>query len=45
MGLVIFLPFSGKWGAGAEIFTKNQVYMDRNGCISIFFLDKVKKIW
>ena len=45
MSLVIFLLFFGKGGIEAEIFTKIQLYRDRNGTISIFFLDKAKKIW
>ena len=37
------MPFSGKDSAGTEIITKIQLYMDKSGVISIFFLDKVKK--
>ena len=39
-----FLPFSGKDSAGTEIITKIQLYMDKSGVISIFFLDNRKKI-
>ena len=37
------MPFSGKEGTGTEIITKNKLYMDKNGSISIYFLDNRKK--